>query len=177
MHRQTAAVVAVGTAGTRLVVLRGPSGSGKSSAARALRAQLGRGLALVEQDYLRRLVLKERDVPGGANIELISDTTRFALNRGWDVVLDGIMHAEHYSTMLNQLRIDHAGHTAFYYFDVSWEETLRRHHTRPQAQEFDAEEMREWYQPRDLLGLAEETIVPETRRSTRPWNESSARSS
>lgn len=151
-----------GSESTRLVVVRGPSGSGKSSAARALRAHLGRSLALVEQDYLRRIVLKEHDVPGGANIELISRTARFALDRGWDVVLEGIMHAERYSTMLDKLRHDHAGQTAFYYFDVSWRETVRRHQTRPQAQEFGVEEMRGWYRPRDLLGFAEERIVPET---------------
>jgi predicted kinase len=155
-------MAAAGTDTTRLVVLRGPSGSGKSSTARALRAHLGRRLALVEQDYLRRIVLKERDVPGGANIELISHTARFALNRGWDVVLEGIMHSERYAAMLNQLRGDHAGSTAFYYFDVSWEEALRRHRTRPQAREFGIEEMREWYRPRDLLGFADERIVPET---------------
>ncbi|MGP4021251.1 hypothetical protein [Saccharopolyspora sp. 5N708] len=46
----SAAMVPVGTEGTRLVVLRGPSGSGKSSTARRLRDHLGRSVALIEQD-------------------------------------------------------------------------------------------------------------------------------
>jgi hypothetical protein len=46
--------VEVRTRSTRLVVLRGNSGSGKSSAAAEVRARYGRGIALVGQDYLRR---------------------------------------------------------------------------------------------------------------------------
>ncbi|MFF1875871.1 kinase, partial [Kitasatospora herbaricolor] len=36
----------------KLIVLRGNSGSGKSTVARELRRMLGDGVALVEQDYL-----------------------------------------------------------------------------------------------------------------------------
>jgi adenylate kinase family enzyme len=147
---------------TCLVVLRGPSGSGKSSTAKALRAHLGRSVALVEQDYLRRIVLKERDVPDGANIELINQTARFALDRGWDVIIDGILHTERYAAMLDTLRRAHLGRSCFYYFDVSWDETIRRHHTRPQVNEFGVEQMRRWYRERDLLGFDEERIIPET---------------
>ncbi|WP_210717712.1 kinase [Amycolatopsis acididurans] len=151
----------VGTEGTRLLVLRGPSGSGKSSTARRLRAHLGRSVALIEQDYLRRIVLKEKDVPDGHNIALIDQTVRFALDRGWNVILEGIMHAERYTDMLDGLRQDHAGDTAFYYFDVAWDETLRRHPTRPQAADFGVDEMRGWYRAADQLGFAEERIIPQ----------------
>ena len=47
-----------------------------------IRRRYGRGLALVGQDNLRRHVLREHDVPGGANIDLIDLidlTARFAL--------------------------------------------------------------------------------------------------
>lgn len=40
-----------GSPDTRLVVLRGNSGSGKSTTARTLRERLGRGTAWVEQDH------------------------------------------------------------------------------------------------------------------------------
>jgi uridine kinase len=39
---------------TRLIVLRGNSGSGQSTVARAVRERYGRGCALVEQFHLRR---------------------------------------------------------------------------------------------------------------------------
>ena len=44
---------AVGSPETKLLVIRGNSGSGKSSVARQVRYRYGRGMAL-EQDYLRR---------------------------------------------------------------------------------------------------------------------------
>lgn len=150
-----------GTENSRLVVLRGPSGSGKSTIGRRLRAHLGRRVALIEQDYFRRIVLKERDVPGGANIELISTAVRFALDRGWHVVCEGIMDAARYGEMLDRLRRDHVGGTFFYYFDISLQETFRRHTTRPQAAEFGPDDMREWYRGADLLGFAEERVIGE----------------
>lgn len=61
-------IAVVGTEETVLVVLRGNSASGKSSVAAGLRTRYGRGLAVVAQDNLRRIVLRERDRPGAANI-------------------------------------------------------------------------------------------------------------
>ncbi|MGW4528392.1 AAA family ATPase [Amycolatopsis sp. NPDC004378] len=155
-------MTAVGSTTTRLIVLRGPSGSGKTSTAAGLRERRGRGLALVELDYLRRRVLRERDVEGGANIALLDQVARFSLDHGYDVVVEGILAAERYGAMLTRLHDDHRGTSAFYFFDVSLEESLRRHTTRPQAAEFGPEHMRGWYLERDLLPGVDERIVPET---------------
>ena len=81
---------------TRLIVLRGNSASGKSSVAAGLRERYGRGIALVSQDTLRRDVLRERDVPGAANIGLIDLTVRHALEHGFHTVLEGILYVAHY---------------------------------------------------------------------------------
>jgi hypothetical protein len=145
-----------------LIVLRGNSGSGKTSTAVAVRTRLGRGIALVQQDVFRRTVLKERDVPGGVNIGLISLATRYALDSGYHVIVEGILYSDRYAEMLRSLVDDHRGLTMFYYFDVSFAETVRRHAARPQATEFTAEQMRGWYAHRDLLGFPDERLVLET---------------
>lgn len=54
----------VGTEETQLVVLRGDSASGMSSVAAGLRERIGRRPALIGQDDLRRVVVRERDRPG-----------------------------------------------------------------------------------------------------------------
>ncbi|WP_285705843.1 kinase [Microtetraspora sp. NBRC 16547] len=146
---------------TRLIVVRGNSGSGKTSAARAVRAAYGRGLALVSQDTIRRELLRERDVPGGVNIGLIDAIVRYSLDHGYSVLLEGILTASRYGTMLQALRRDHAGMSAFFYLDVSFPETLRRHDTRPQRLEFSPDQMREWYRERDLLPGDWETVIGE----------------
>lgn len=143
----------------RLVVLRGNSGSGKSTTARALRAKLGRGVAWVEQDYLRRILLREHDAIGGINIGLIDRTVRYALEHDYHVILEGILDAERYGDMLRSLAKDHGGPSGFYYFHLPFDETVRRHATRPQATEFSPEDMSGWYRESDLLGTPAETII------------------
>ena len=144
----------------RLVVIRGNSASGKSAVAAELRRRHGRGLAIVGQDNLRRQVLRERDVPGGANIDLIDLTARFALDRGFHVIVEGILYADHYGQMLAALIADHAGRSRAYYLDVPWAETLRRHASKPQAAEYGESEMRAWYRERDLLPGGLEQVIP-----------------
>jgi predicted ATPase len=149
----------VGNAQTRLVVLRGNSGSGKSSVAAAVRERFGRGLALVGQDNLRRVVLRERDRPGAANIGLIDLTARYALDAGYHVVVEGILYADRYGEMLTRLRADHCGPTHAYYLHVPFEETLVRHATRPIANEVGEPQLRDWYRELDLLPGGIETFI------------------
>jgi predicted kinase len=145
-----------------LVVIRGNSGSGKSTIAKQLQLLYGRGCALVEQDYLRRIVLRERDVDGGIAPALIEHTTRFALAHGYHVVLEGILVRHRYGAMLEQLAADHPGRSVFFYLDVSYAETIRRHAGRPQASQFTAEDMRGWYLERDVLGVPGEVVIPQS---------------
>lgn len=151
-----------GSPQTHLVVLRGPSGAGKTTVATAVRARLGRGVALVQQDVLRRVVLREHDVPGGLNIALIATVCRFSLDAGYHVILEGILTAARYGPMLRQLAADHRGHTTFFYFDVPFAETVRRHATRPQAEEFTPEDMHSWYAASGRLDVPGEQIIDTT---------------
>ncbi len=152
----------LGSPSTRLIVLRGNSASGKSTIAAEIRSQAGHGIAIVSQDYLRRTVLKERDVPGGANIGLIELVARYALDHGLHTVIEGILYTAHYAEMLAALREDHRGASHFYYMDVPFEETLRRHATKPQASEYGRAEMSTWYRERDFLpGGFEQVITAE----------------
>ncbi|MFJ7216552.1 kinase [Amycolatopsis sp. NPDC098790] len=143
-------------------MLRGPSGAGKTTVATAVRARLGRGVALVQQDVLRRVVLREHDVPGGLNIALIATVCRFSLDAGYHVVLEGILTAARYGPMMRQLAADHRGRTSFFYFDVPFAETVRRHATRPQATEFTSEDMRGWYPASERLGVPGEHVIAAT---------------
>ncbi|WP_329460516.1 AAA family ATPase [Streptomyces sp. NBC_01497] len=149
----------VGSEETRLVTLRGNSASGKSSVAAGLRERFGRGLALVGQDNLRRIVLRELDRPGGANIGLIDLTARYALDAGYHVVVEGILNADHYGAMLSRLRADHRGPTHAYYLHVPLAGTLARHATKPIADEVGEAQLRAWYRPMDLLPGGVETVI------------------
>ncbi|SDE14200.1 AAA family ATPase [Auraticoccus monumenti] len=147
----------VGSSTTVLIVLRGNSAAGKSTVAAALRSRLGRGVALVEQDYLRRTVLREHDRPDLPNIGLIDMTIRYALNAGYHVIADGIFGSQHYGSMLRRLSGDHRGPTFHYYFDIPLVETQTRHLTK--AHTVPAGKLAEWYHSNDLLELPEEQVI------------------
>jgi predicted kinase len=149
------------TYASKLIVLRGNSASGKSTVARHVREVSDRKIALVEQDYLRRIVLKERENEGTNNLDLILQTATFALSRGYDVVLEGILVYRRYGAILRELARLCPDHH-FFYLDVSLEETLRRHATKPIAEEVGEHQLRAWYHECDVTGFRGETIIPET---------------
>lgn len=117
-------------------------------------------MAYVEQDYIRRTILKEKEVDNGSNIELIEQIVEFALARDYDVILEGILYFPRYGNMLKRLADTCPAHY-FYYFDISFEETLRRHATKPNAHEFGEKEMKEWYHHHDLTHFEGEKVIPE----------------
>lgn len=145
---------------TQLVLLRGNSATGKSSVAAGLRERYGRGLAVVGQDTLRREVLRERDLPGGANVGLIDLTVRYALEHGFHTVLEGILSVAHYGDMLAGLIADYPQRSHCFYLDLPFEQTLERHATKPIAREIGEAQLRDWYRPLDLLPDEVETIIP-----------------
>jgi predicted kinase len=152
-----------GTSETTLIVLRGNSGSGKTTVARALQRQRGRDrLAVISQDVVRREVLWANDRPGNPAIGLIDLMARYALDQGFSVVVEGILHPERYGDMLNGLAQDHHGTSLAYFWNVPFEETLRRHATKPKATEFGEAEMCEWwYGAAYVDGLSETSIGAE----------------
>ena len=146
---------------TVLIVLRGPSGSGKSTVAKAVREAFGDTMALIEQDHFRRIVLKEKDIPNGLNIELIKRTVLFALEHGRHVILEGILDAGRYEAMLKEVTAIHPEQNHFFYFDISLEETIRRHQTKPNKDDFGEKELRLWYKRNNLLSFVTEHLVHE----------------
>ncbi len=149
---------------TKFIVLRGPSGAGKSSVAKEVRLKFlenGRKMAYVEQDYFRRIVLKEKDISGGFNIELIKKTALFLLENQYDVIMEGIFVKSRYEKMFEEIMEIHPANNFFFYFDISLKETFKRHATKPNKDDFGKKELIAWYKNKDFLGCTKEEIIPE----------------
>ncbi len=148
---------------TKLIIIRGNSGSGKSTIAKELRerAKQPNRIALIEQDYLRRIILKEKETEGTNNIDLIEQTVVFALKRNYDVILEGILYSERYKAMLSKL-MNISSQTYIFYIDVSLEETLKRHSMKPNAHEFGEKDISSWHNKNDVLGFEGEKIITES---------------
>ncbi|MBF4618058.1 kinase [Clavibacter sp. VKM Ac-2873] len=124
-----------------LIVIRGSSGSGKSTLAAALQRELGWPTAVLGQDHLRRVVYRESEEPGGvpegtAHVDLLEVAARHALAAGHHVIVEGIMRASHYADALQRIA-DDADDARFHAFDLPFDETARRHETRPPGPEHD----------------------------------------
>lgn len=144
----------------RLIILRGNSGSGKSTTAIRLRRELGYGTMLIPQDMIRREIVRVKDEAGNPSIQLMKDIALYGLKIGYDVVIEGILVRAMYGKMLYGLA-KLFDEVYVYYFDIPLEETFRRHKSKPNAHEFGEELMRELYVERDLLGLPGEVVFAE----------------
>ena len=146
-----------------LIVIRGNSGSGKTTTAKLLREKAiekneRKKIAVIEQDYLRRTVLKEKELEGDDNIDLIKQTVLFALSHGYRVILEGILRSDRYGKMLKEL-IEASDEAYVYYFELPFEETLHRHSFKANSHEFGKKEMKQWFVSKDVLGVADEAII------------------
>ena len=144
---------------TRLIILRGNSGSGKTTAAKALREKLGSNTMLISQDVIRREVLKVKDDADNPAIELIKRMAEYGNSIGYNVILEGIFSKKKYGIMLEYLINEFQGEAHAFYFDILFEETLKRHITKPNAHEFGEIEMREWWKEKDYLNIKEEKFI------------------
>ena len=151
-----------GSESSRLIIVRGNSGSGKSHLAQAIRAARPRGVAIIGQDVLRRKILHVRDHPGALSVPYIDLSARFALDNGLDVVIEGILHSESYGEMLAQLRKDHAGLTRCYFYELDLEETLERHRTKALAAEVSETDVASWYRRADRVVALDESVFDAT---------------
>ncbi|MFG2908415.1 hypothetical protein ACGF13_25530 [Kitasatospora sp. NPDC048286] len=57
------------------------------------------------------------------------------------------------------LATDHRGRSFLYYLDVEFDETVRRHATRPLAAEVSPDQMAGWYRAHDLLPGGLERVI------------------
>ncbi|GAB2545005.1 P-loop NTPase family protein [Nocardia heshunensis] len=142
-----------------LVVIRGNSSSGKSTTALAVQQRFERGTCLlVPQDVVRRHLLREPDVDGAANIELLEQIASFGLARDLVVIVEGILNVFRYGAALERLTAA-ADHALHYSFDLTFEETVARHQSSSRATEFTPKQMADWYHGWQPLPFAEETRI------------------
>ena len=91
--------------------------------------------------------------------DFLLQSVQFVIGRGYLAILEGILPAKKYREMLQSLANEFS--CVAFYMDVSLEETLRRHMTKPNCHEFGRQEMQEWYVSKDYLGEPKEITIPE----------------
>ncbi|EOP40264.1 kinase [Bacillus cereus] len=141
-----------------LIILRGNSASGKTTIAKELQEHFGHGTLLVSQDVVRREMLKVHDTLGNLSHDLIFEITKYGKGKCEFVILEGILNSRRYGDMLKELIHYFDGNAYIYYFDLSLDETIKRHNTREKRLEFGEDLLRKWYNPHDTIEVDKETI-------------------
>jgi len=143
----------------KLIILRGNSGSGKTTTAKALQKKFGHGTMLISQDVVRREMLFVKDGPDTEAIKLLNELVLYGKKHCNIVILEGILNSRWYRKLFENLHIEFGNQIFAYYFNIPFEETLNRHKQKPNAHEFGEKEMRKWWNEKDLIGMIPEVGI------------------
>lgn len=143
----------------KLIILRGNSGSGKTTVAKELQNRFGRNTMLISQDMVRREILKVKDGENTQAIPLMEELLIYGNSHSDVVILEGIMYADWYKPLFELAVRLYGSNIYAYYFDLSFEETLKRHQTKPNCHEFGEEAMRRWWREKDYSDILNEVSI------------------
>ena len=141
------------------IAIMGESGSGKTTVARALQKKFGYNTMMISQDEIRRNILWVKDGVDTKALPLMIELMKYGYKHCDVVILEGIMYDEWYSPLFKTANELYGMDIYAYYFDIPFEETVRRHNTRDKNQEFGEEDMRRWWREKDFSSVFNEKII------------------
>lgn len=117
---------------------------------------------LIEQDYYRFIFKPAGGLVNSKTIhKMIKANVLLALEDGYDVILEGIFNLKSYKQTFDELVAAHPSGNYIFTLDISFEETLRRHRTKPNKDEWSEADMKDWYHPKDFMGYDFERTISE----------------
>ena len=140
---------------SKLIVLRGNSGSGKTTVSKILQEKFGRNTMLISHDMVRMQILHAKDVEA---LPLIMQLLKYGRQNSDITILEGILPTEVYMPLF-EMAVQEYGKDIFaFYYDLPFEETLRRHETKPNKADFGEQDMRRWWKENDFIHIIPEKI-------------------
>ena len=145
-----------------LILLRGNSGSGKTTLAKALQEHYGPGTMRLSHDMIRMDILHTWSREGvEKSLPLMQELLKYGRRNSEITVMEGILPSDAYHPLFETALEAFGDRIYAYYYDISFEETLRRHSTKPNRGDFGEKEMRRWWREKDLLAIIPERILTE----------------
>lgn len=140
---------------SNLIILRGNSGSGKTTLSKKVQEQLGKNTLLIPQDTVRREMLNAKDGADNPAISLLINLLKYGYENFNYVILEGILNAKWYAPVFKKAKELFGDRINAYYFDIPFEETMKRHQER-HISSFGEEKMRSWWLEKDYIGFIPE---------------------
>jgi predicted kinase len=133
----------------KLIILRGNSGSGKTTVAWMLQEKFGPNTMRISHDMVRMEILHVWSAEGLVKSQpLMIELLKYGKRNSEITILEGILPSEDYRPLFETAIQEYGEDIYSYYYDLPFEETLRRHQTKPNRNEFGEEEMRRWWRER-----------------------------
>ncbi|HIS67784.1 MAG TPA: kinase [Candidatus Gallacutalibacter stercoravium] len=144
----------------KLIILRGNSGSGKSTLARMLQEKFGPNTMRLSHDMVRMEILHVWSKEGLVKSQpLMIELLKYGKQHSEITILEGILDSQQYSLLFETALKEYGQENIFaYYYDLPFEETLRRHSTKPNHNDFGEVEMRRWWREKDYLPTIPEKV-------------------
>lgn len=144
----------------KLIILRGNSSSGKTSVAKALQIKFGPNTMLLSHDMIRMDMLHVWSTEGIIKSEpLMINLLKYGKANSEITIMEGILPADAYNRLF-ETAVEEYGQNIFaYYYDLPFEETLIRHSTKPNRNDFGEADMRRWWREKDYLPMISEKII------------------
>lgn len=143
---------------SQLIIIRGNSGSGKSTLAKRVQKELDGINLLIPQDIAQREMLAVKDGKDTPAITLIKELIMYGFRNCDRVIVEGIFNKAWYGEMFSEV-IPLFTEVFVYYYDIPFEETVRRHQFKPNRAEFTAEDMKRWWNDKDYLYIKGEKSI------------------
>lgn len=144
----------------KLIILRGNSGSGKTSVAKALQKKFGPNTMLISHDMIRMDMLHVWGEEGIVKSEpLMIHLLKYGKAHSAITILEGILPSDAYRRLFETAVEEYGPNIFAYYYDLPFEETLKRHHTKPNRNDFGESDMRRWWREKDYLPMISEKIL------------------
>lgn len=140
----------------KLIIIRGNSGSGKTTLAKKLQRKFGRNTMLISQDVIRRDILIEKDGFDTKALPLLIQLLRYGRLNCEVTILEGILNSEWYKPLFETAILEYGSNIHAYYYDIPFEETVKRHKTKSNCNEFGEDAMRNWWNEKDYIGIIDE---------------------
>lgn len=146
----------------KLIILRGNSGSGKTTVAKMLQEKFGTNTMLISHDMVRMQILHVWGEEGHRKSQpLMIQLLKYGKQNSEITILEGILPAKEYRQLFETAVEEYGQNIYSYYYDLPFEETVRRHSTKPNRGEFGEAEMRRWWKEKDYLSMIPQTILKE----------------
>ena len=146
---------------SKLIVIRGNSGSGKSTLASLVHSNIENSIIINQDYYIKYTPDTKTPEQEKRRKQRIFNDVKSALNRYDVVIVEGVFDSRRYTDNFIDLVHTHPADNHFYYLDIPFAETLRRHQSREKRDMFGEAEMTDWYAPHDKFGYDFETIFNE----------------